>query len=655
MPMTFRSHWRAWTVARHVVIVGLSFVIAYLLRFDFVIPDTEYHLFLMGLLITVTVKMAMCLAMGLESERLWPDQGFSELVNLLTSNGLASLVSGLAIFSVLSWEFPRSVYLLDFMVCLLISGGARFAARLWREVSATRKQGDKPLLIYGCGVAGIALVRETRHNPKLGYHAVGFLDDDPAKKGATLAGLPVLGSGNDAARVVKSFERRGINIQEIVVAMPSATGRQIRDAVARGRAGGVNCRIVPGLGELISGSLPLANMREISVTDILGRDPVELDMRAVQRAITGRVVLVTGAAGSIGSELCNQLAQLNPCLLIAFDQAESPLFLLESDLRKKYPALNFIAEVGDIRDMRQVEQVIDGHQVNSIFHAAAYKHVPLMERQVCEAVRNNVLGTWNLAQAAWRAGVSNFLLISTDKAVNPTSIMGLTKRVAELILSAHRVASPGNTHTKFVSVRFGNVLVSNGSVVPIFEKQIAAGGPVTVTHPDMRRYFMTVQEAVQLVLQAGTMGRGSEIFVLDMGTPVKILDLARNMISLAGFTPDEDIEIQFTGTRPGEKIVEELSLADENTVPTAHAKIRIFKNRQLTFHEVNSWIAELQHLLWMREGADIIEHLKILVPEYQPMEIMPAPNVQEISKRLPAAAEQPRVLAPVPSLKTAAG
>jgi len=654
MPMTFRSHWRAWTAVRHAVIVGLSFLIAYLLRFDFVIPDSELHLLYTGLLITVIVKMVVCLATGLEAERLWPDQSFSELVGLLTSNGLASLVSGLAIFSILGWEFPRSVYLLDFMVCLLMSGAARFAARLWSEVRASRKHGDKPLLIYGSGVAGIALVREIRHNPKLGYHVLGFLDDDPGKKGARLAGLPVLGSGNDAGRIVESFQKRGIKIEEIVVAMPSATGRQIREAVAKGRASGVTCRIVPGLGELISGTLPIGNMREISVTDLLGRDPVELDMRAVERAITGRVVLVTGAAGSIGSELCNQLAQLNPCLLIAFDQAESQLFLLESDLRKKYPALNFVAEVGDIRDIRQVEQVIDEHQVNSIFHAAAYKHVPLMARQICEAVRNNVIGTWNLAQAAWRAGVSNFLLISTDKAVNPTSVMGLTKRVAELILSAHRVAGPGDIHTKFVSVRFGNVLVSNGSVVPIFEKQIAAGGPVTVTHPDMRRYFMTVQEAVQLVLQAGTMGRGSEIFVLDMGTPVKILDLARNMITLAGFTPDEDIEIQFTGTRPGEKIVEELSLADENTVPTAHAKIRIFKNRQLTFHEVNSWIAELQHLLWMREGADIIQHLKVLVPEYQPMEIAPALDMEQISKR-PATPEQPRVLSTVPSLKTAAG
>jgi len=402
------------------------------------------------------------------------------------------------------------------------------------------------------------------------------------------------------------------------VAMPSAIGRQIRQAVAKGRAAGVPSRIVPGLGELISGKLAVGMMREISVTDLLGREPVELDLEVVRRAVVGRSILVTGAAGSIGSELCNQLAEFEPLRLIALDQAESELFRLEADLRGKHPSLNLVIEVGDIRDRVQVEQAIRNHGVNSIFHAAAYKHVPLMERQVCEAVRNNVLGTWNLAQAAWRANVSNFLLISTDKAVKPSSVMGLTKRIAELIVSAQRSVLASGQQTKFVCVRFGNVLVSNGSVVPIFQKQIAAGGPVTVTSPEMRRYFMTVQEAVQLVLQASTMGMGREIFVLDMGQPVKIVDLARKMITLAGFVPEEDIEIRFTGARPGEKIFEEISLDSEDIVPTDHPKIRIFQGRQLTFQELAPWISELQHLLRRRDSAALIEHLAILVPEYQP-------------------------------------
>ena len=613
-----RSHWRAWTAIRYLSVVALSFWIAFLLRFDFSIPLVERRRFYEGLAIAMIAKITVCVLVGLDRERLWPYQGFSELVRLLTTNLMGSAVSCLLIFAAIGPEFPRSVYCLDLIVCVLLSGGARFAARLRREIINEWSQpaGEKPLLIYGAGVAGIALAREMRNNPKLGYKPVGFLDDEPHKKYARLAGLPVVGSGDEAARVTANYKRRGIEIKEIVISMPSATRREIRDALAKARAAGVASRVVPGLGELIGGKFRVAGTREISVNDLLGRDPIELDMDTVRKAISGQSVLVTGAAGSIGSELCAQLAQLGPQCVVAFDQAESELFFLEANLRKKYPFLNLVVEVGDIRDPRQVEHVITTYRINAIFHAAAYKHVPLMERQVCEAVRNNVLGTWNLVQTALRHHVSNFLLISTDKAVNPTSIMGLTKRVAELIVSASRPPLT-NTEPRFVSVRFGNVLVSNGSVVPIFQRQIAAGGPVTVTHPDMRRYFMTVQEAVQLVLQAGTMGHGNEVFVLDMGEPVKIVDLANNMIKLSGFVPDEDIEIQFTGVRPGEKIFEEYSHADESTIPTKHSKIRVFKGRQITLLELSPWLTELQHLLWKRDSAAVVEHLSILVPEYQ--------------------------------------
>ena len=651
---TIRSHWWTWTAIRYSAIVALSFWTAYLLRFDFVIPVSEKHLFYTGLAIVVIAKMLVCLITGLELERLWPHQGFSELVRLLTTNLAGSFVSGAMIFAVLGKEFPRSVYLLDLIVCILFSGGARFAARLYREVRSVwgKSAGEKRLVIYGAGVAGIALVREIRNNPALGYNVVGFLDDDERKANARFCGLPVLGSGDSAGRIVRSYEARQCPIAEIVVAMPSATGRQIRAAVAKGGAAGVTCRVVPGLGDLISGKTPVGAMREISVTDLLGRDPVELDMDSVMQAVGGKSVLVTGAAGSIGSELCYQIAQFEPHCLIALDQAESQLFFLEGELRKRYPALNLVVEVGDIRDPRQVEQIMENHAVHSVFHAAAYKHVPLMEKQICEAVRNNVLGTWNLVQAAWRAGVSSFLLISSDKAVNPTSVMGLTKRVAELIVAAQRFPSAGAARTRFVSVRFGNVLVSNGSVVPTFERQIAAGGPVTVTHPEMRRYFMTVQEAVQLVLQASTMGRGSEIFVLDMGSPVKIVDLARNMITLAGFVPDEDIEIKFVGLRPGEKMMEELSRSDENTIPTTHSKISVFKGPQMTFHQLHPWISELQHLLWKRDQTAIIEHMSILVPEYQPDVLHATANAQ--SSRRPATPEHAQLTGPK-VLKTAAG
>jgi FlaA1/EpsC-like NDP-sugar epimerase len=617
---------RAATPLFHILIVGVSYWLAWLLRFDFHIPSAERINFYQGLAIVGAVKLTLFVGAGLYKEDWWRHQGLSDLLRVGAHNLLESAVVTVLIYLIVGAEFPRSVYVLDLLLCFMFSGGARLTVRFQREIRTgwQRHAGAKGLLIYGAGVAGLALARETRDNPKLGYRVIGFLDDDPRKKGTTLMGLPVFGGGEQAMETVKSSLKGKYRIEEIAVAMPSATGRQIRAAVARGSATGIPCRIVPGLGELISGKLPVGKMREISVTDLLGREPVELDLELVRRTVSGRSVLVTGAAGSIGTELCFQIAQFEPRLLVALDQAESELFRLEADLRTKYPALVLVAEVGDIRDARQMEHIIDSHSVHSIYHAAAYKHVPLMERQICEAVRNNVLGTWNLVQAAWRAGVSNFLLISTDKAVNPTSIMGLTKRVAELLVTAQRTPlGIGTQQTRCVCVRFGNVLVSNGSVVPTFQKQIASGGPVTVTHPEMRRYFMTVQEAVQLVLQASAMGKGSDIFVLDMGTPVKILDLARNMIRLAGFEPDDDIEIRFSGARPGEKIVEELRIQDENMSMTSHSKIRSFHGRQLTLQEMSPWIAELQHLLWHRDGAGALEHMKVLVPEYKSSELTP--------------------------------
>jgi len=615
---------RAATPLFHISIVGLSYWLAWLLRFDFHIPAAEHVSFYRGLLIVATVKLALFLGAGLHKENWWRHQGLSDLLRVLLQNLIESATASVLIFLIVGAEFPRSVYILDLLLCFLFSGGARLTLRFQREFRTgwQRHEGAKGLLIYGAGVAGLALAREIRDNPKLGYRVIGFLDDDSRKQGTTLMGLPVFGGGDQAASIVQASVEGKQKIEEIAVAMPSATGRQIRAAVAKGSVASVPCRIVPGLGELISGKLPVGKMREISVTDLLGREPVDMDLELVRRTVSGRSVLVTGAAGSIGTELCFQIAQFEPRLLIALDQAESELFRLEADLRGKYPALALTAEVGDIRDARQMEQIIDSHSVNSIYHAAAYKHVPLMERQICEAVRNNVLGTWNLVQAAWRAGVSNFLLISTDKAVNPTSVMGLTKRVAELLVTAQRTPlAIGVKQTRCVCVRFGNVLVSNGSVVPIFQKQIATGGPVTVTHPEMRRYFMTVQEAVQLVLQSSAMGKGSEIFVLDMGTPVKIVDLARNMIRLAGFEPDDDIEIRFTGARPGEKIVEELRIEDENMLVTGHPKIRSFQGRHLTLQELAPWIAELQHLLWNRDGDGALEHMKLLVPEYKCSEL----------------------------------
>jgi FlaA1/EpsC-like NDP-sugar epimerase len=604
----------------HIVNVLISFTIAWLLRFDLSIPESERSVYVQSLAITAVVRVIAFVLQGLHRDRWWRYQGLSDMLQLFRTITLASVISGICVFAIVGPAFPRSLYILDPLVSFLAGGLALFATRIYREMESgmSNMQDARALLIYGAGVAGISLARDIRENAGLGYRVVGFIDDDPRKQGVTIMGLKMHGTGEEAARILERLRAQNIQVKEIVVAMPSASGSALRSAVARGKAAGVTCRVVPGLGELLSGRLAVRGVHDISVTDILGRDPVELNLEPVQRAVQGRSVLVTGAAGSIGSELCRQIAELEPQRLVAFDQAESELFRLEADLRAACPALKLIAEVGDIRDMRQVEDVIEIYGINSIFHAAAYKHVPLMERQICEAVRNNVIGTWNLAQAAWRAQVPNFLLISTDKAVNPTSIMGLTKRITELIVSAHRPVLPGTIPTRYVAVRFGNVLVSNGSVVPTFQKQIAAGGPVTVTHPDMRRYFMTVREAVQLVLEASTMGKGGEIFVLDMGTLVRIEDLARKMVTLAGFVPDEDIEIRYTGLRPGEKLFEEISLENEALVKTTHPKIRVFRAQQQTFADIAAWIAKLQHLVWRRDSTAVVEHMQILVPEYQP-------------------------------------
>jgi len=630
-----RLTWSLLAGIAHLYVIGLALWISFLLRFDFAIPPAELALFRRGLLIALATKILLFYAMRVHLERWWRYLGFEDMIRLFGANAAASVVFTVAVYTLVGREFSRSICCLDLLICFSLTAGARFAVRLLSETRQAwfSRQTEKGVLVYGAGEAGLTLAREIRANSKLGYQVVGFLDDDPRKQGSKLMGLPVLGIGNDAARIVEAFRTRRPAIDEIVVTMPSATGRQIRAAFALGCATGVRCRIVPGLGELISGKLSVGKMREISVTDLLGREPVKLDLDCVRRAVTGRAVLVTGAAGSIGSELCAQLAEFEPRRLVALDQAESEVFRLEADLRAKFPALDLVPEIADIRDPRRMDEIIEQHAVNSIFHAAAYKHVPLMEQQIFEAIRNNVIGTWNLVQAAWRANVSNFLLISSDKAVNPTSIMGLTKRVAELIVSARRFTVVPGKNTKFVCVRFGNVLVSNGSVVPTFKKQIAAGGPVTVTHPEVRRYFMTVKEAVQLVLQASTMGSGSEIFVLDMGKLVRIADLARNMITLAGFVPDEDIEIRFVGLRPGEKLYEELSIDGENIVPTNHKKIHIFQGRQVAARELVPWMAELQHLVWRRDPQALIEHLKTLVPEYQP-------NVQQPQVE---AAEQGRV------------
>jgi len=607
---------RVWKAS----VIGFSLVWAFLLRFDFIIPGEEVRHLKIGVAIALIAKMAVFDFFGVHRSW-WRFTGSTDVLKLFGANAGGSLLFIVATIAVVGKNFPRSVYLIDFLLCVLISCGSRLSVRLYYESILPKMSSAKEtkgLLIYGAGAAGLNLVREIRATPSLRYHIVGFLDDDQGKQNATLLGIQVLGRGRDAARIVEKYRHRSKRVDEIVIALPSASGRQISEALANCRASGVPCKTIPSFGELLSGRVRLSQIREVAVENLLQREPVDLQLERIRESIAGRAVMVTGAGGSIGSELCRQLVRFQPKCLVALDQAESDLFKIEMELTEGTHGCAAVCPViGDIRNQARLETVVQQYGVTSIYHAAAYKHVPMMENNLLEAVSTNVLGLHNLVQVAVRNAVMSFVMISSDKAVNPTNIMGLTKRVAELIVSSMPIPKQG-VGTRFVSVRFGNVLGSNGSVVPIFRAQIAAGGPITVTHPDMKRYFMTIPEAVQLVLQAAIMGQGSEIFVLDMGEPVRILDLARNMIRLSGHEPDVEIPIRIVGMRPGEKLYEELSVATDKVRPTYHEKIMVFCGSTLEREAVDQWVAELRKLTAERNDASVLSHMTEIVPEYRP-------------------------------------
>ena len=601
--------------ACQLAVVGLSVTSAFLLRFDFATPPSVIPILKESLLIAILLKLPIFELFGFyRSLRRFvsiPDLYLVFLGNL----------AGSVLFAAVSmfWigpAMPRSVLIIDAVLCFVATALVRFSVRIYTEAFRERSGRQRTgLLIYGAGAAGAELIREIHSNRGTRYEVKGFLDDDPLKRNARIMGIPVLGSGRQALSVVRHCNRRTPTIGEIIIAMPSATGAQIRECLANCRAAGIPCKTVPGIDKLLSGKILFSQVRNLSVQDLLGRQQVQLDEARVEANIAGRSVLVTGAAGSIGSELCRQLARFKASCLVAFDQAESDLFRIENELRERHPELKLVIALGNIRDSDRLSEVLQRHGVELIFHAAAYKHVPMMESHVLEAVRNNVLGTWNLVRAARSQNVRSLLMISSDKAVNPVCVMGATKRVCERIVSARW---PGNGQTKCVSVRFGNVLGSNGSVVPVFQAQIAAGGPVKVTHPEARRFFMTVSEAVSLVVQASTRSKGSEIFVLDMGEPIRIVDLAENMIRLAGKVPYEDIDIQFTGLRPGEKLIEEIRGKSEGLLPTSMEKMHVIQEQPLIWDRVDVWIDELKDLIAARQEREIVAHLQELVPEYSP-------------------------------------
>ena len=610
-----RSFKQLWIAA----VIVFSLTAGYMLRFDLVIPSAEANHLKLAIGIALITKMTVFYFLG--SDRgWWRFVGIDDVLRIFAANIAASMLFMLVTAIVVGRNFPRSVYVIDVLLCFLATCAARFSVRLYHEKvlpELSARNRAKGLLIYGAGAAGLNLIRELRSIPNTKYRIIGFLDDDARKEHATLMGVPVLGRGRDAAKIVDRYRNRRVSVDEIIIALPSASGRQVSEALANCRASGVPCKTIPSFGELLAGKVRLSQIREIAVENLLGREPVNLQLERIRESIMGHSVMVTGAGGSIGSELCRQLVLFQPKCLVALDQAESELFKIDMELAESPRSVTVCPVIGDIRNYDRLESVVRQFGVTSIYHAAAYKHVPMMENNLIEAVNNNVLGLYNLAQIAVRNSVTSFVLISSDKAVNPTNIMGLTKRVAELVVSSMPTSGRGST-TRFVSVRFGNVLGSNGSVVPIFKAQIASGGPVTITHPEMRRYFMTTPEAVQLVLQASTMGKGSEIFVLDMGEPVRILDLARNMIRLSGHEPDVEIPIRVVGLRPGEKLYEEISAASDQVRPTCHDKIMIFCGRTLPHQVLEKWIADLRRLVAQRDDSAVLAHMLEIVPEYQP-------------------------------------
>lgn len=538
---------------------------------------------------------------------LWLYASTAEMVSIAFGCILVTLFHMFYII-ITAHKMPRSYYLLygGFLLCLIFI--SRFCYRGFRGILNRKKESNATtnVMIIGAGAAGSALYREISHSEYLDKKVVCFVDDDPAKVGHFIHGIRIAGNHLDIPFLVKKYK-----VQEIMLAIPSAGPKEWKRILNACKETRCELKKLPGMYQLVNGEVSIAKLKDVSVEDLLGREPVNTNIESIMGYVSGKTVMVTGGGGSIGSELCRQIAAHNPSALILVDIYENTTYDIQNELKKKYPGLNLVVLIASVRNTKRIDLIFEKYKPQIVYHAAAHKHVPLMEDSPNEAVKNNVLGTWKVVQAANKWKVQRFVMISTDKAVNPTNIMGATKRICEMIIQTYN----NRSKTEFVAVRFGNVLGSNGSVIPLFKRQILAGGPVTVTHPDIIRYFMTIPEAVSLVLQAGAYAKGGEIFVLDMGEPVKILDLAKNLILLSGHTPGEDIKIEFTGLRPGEKLYEEMLMEEEGMQETENRLIHIGKPIQLDEELFLKQLEELRDYV-VTEPDDIREKVREIVPTY---------------------------------------
>jgi FlaA1/EpsC-like NDP-sugar epimerase/lipopolysaccharide/colanic/teichoic acid biosynthesis glycosyltransferase len=609
-----------------------STALAFLLRFDGKIPSEEFGLMIITLPFVLSLRLAALQYFGL-NRGLWRYAGIQDLIHL----GGATFVSSLGIWGSITLlpieGYPISVFFIDAFLLILLLASLRITKRVYMILTQVGV-GARRVLVIGAGNAGEMMARDMVQNPSYNRQPIAFIDDDPRKRHSKIHNIPVVGNSHGLEAAVQE-----VSPDEILIAIPSAGQKEIKGIISRCKSFGLPIKILPNLTGVLGGKVSINQIRNLDIEDLIGRREIEIYDPQVEAKIKGRRVLVTGAGGSIGSELCRQVASFRPEVLILFERSENNLHHIQIELLEKFPGISIKVVLGDILSEEKLDQVFEMYRPHVIFHAAAYKHVPMMEINPLEAVRNNILGTYNMITMADRYGTEEFVLISTDKAVYPTSVMGASKRVAEMLVHYFNQTSK----TRLVSVRFGNVLESNGSVVPLFREQIRKGGPVTVTHPAVKRYFITIQEAVQLVLQAAVLGKGGEVFVLDMGECIKIADLAKTMIILSGYSPEEEIPIRFIGLRPGEKLVEELFEESEQVVPTCHEKIRVTQNGKIV-EDLMAYVEKFAEMDHETDPEQIKRLLQQLIPTY---------SLGEMLQPTVASAEMPALEEIIPSSETA--